>query len=95
MAETTLECGNLWLCDDCLFAAVYDDYTPLDHRYAREEANERMAQIKEGLDKLGPHLVPDFESETCEGIREFSRTSCGCCACQLAGQRHRFAILGE
>jgi hypothetical protein len=48
-----------------------------------------------GLEKLGPHLVPDFDSETGEGLMEFSGAPCKACGTHLAGYRARFAILGE
>jgi hypothetical protein len=76
---------DLWLCDDCLFAAVNGD--------ANEDSG-RDAVIMFGLEALGPHLVPDFDSETGEGVDSFSRTACACCFSHWAGQRHRFAVLG-
>ena len=57
-------------------------------------ADLRMAEIVAGLEKLGPHLVPDYDSETGKGIDEFSSRPCGCCGTRLAGERHDFAILG-
>lgn len=78
--------SNLWLCHDCLFAAVNGE-TPEDSKHAK--ATEL------GLALLGPHLVPDFDSETGEGVLDFSWRMCSCCTCRLAGSRHRFAILGD
>lgn len=86
---------DLWLCTDCLLAAVNDDYTGLDYHYDEQEADKRMKKIQAGLDELGTHLVPDFDSDTGEGIEEFSRTTCDCCGEWRAGERHRFAVLGE
>ena len=86
---------DLWLCVDCLFAAVNDDYTGLDYYYREPEASQREQRIREGLTKLGAHLVLDFDSETNEGIDEFSSVGCDCCGTSLAGTMHRFAILGE
>lgn len=77
---------DLWLCVDCLMAAVNGD---------GHEDPKRDKDITEGLEELGPHLAPDFDSETEEGIREFSNCGCDCCASQLAGTMHRFAVLGE
>lgn len=82
---------DLWLCVDCLFAAVNGDYTGLDYHYDPEEAEKRMLMIQEGLERLGPHLVPDFSED---GVETFSRRSCDCCGTSLAGSRHRFAVLG-
>ena len=86
---------NIWLCGDCLFAAANDDYTGLAYHYCGLEAEEREKSIRAGLAKLGPCLVPDFDSESGNGILEFSRRGCDCCGSGLAGELHRFAILGE
>jgi hypothetical protein len=86
---------DLWLCDDCLLAAANGDFTGLDYHYQGKEADRRLKAIKEGLKNLGPHLVSDFDSESGEGIEEFSRSECDCCGQHLAGQRHRLAVLGE
>lgn len=85
---------DLWLCSDCLMVAVNGDATGLDYHYSAEEAAKRLAAIEAGLDALGPHLVPAFDSETGKGIEEFSRRECDCCGEHLAGERHEFATLG-
>jgi hypothetical protein len=88
---------DLWLCTDCLMIAVNGDASGLDYSYSEKEAAQRLAAIEAGLDELGPHLVPDFDSEADEdnGIREFSSCGCDCCGSRLAGEFHRFAVLGE
>lgn len=84
---------NLWLCVDCLFAAVNGDFSGMDGAHG-DKAPARIKEVEEGLVRLGPHLVPDFDSETDKGIREFSSCGCSCCNSRLAGTMHRFAILG-
>jgi hypothetical protein len=84
---------NLQLCTDCLMAAVNDDLTALDYHYGPEESAEREAAIRAGLERLGPYLVPHFDSETEEGIRDFARCNCDVCGTHLAGARYRFATL--
>lgn len=84
---------DLWLCQDCMIAAVNGDFTGLDFSQGKEAADARMATIITGLERLGPHLVPDFDSETGEGVEDFSRKGCDCCETRLAGSRHRFAVL--
>lgn len=83
---------DLALCDDCTIAAVNGDFTGLDYHYGTK-ADDRMREIVAGLDKLGPHLVPIFDSETGIGIDEFSRQECSCCSSRLHGSRHQFAVL--
>lgn len=85
---------DLWLCSDCLMLAVNGDATGLDYHYSAEEADRRLREIEKGLNELGPHLVPAFDSETEKGIEEFSRRTCDCCGTGLAGSRHEFAVLG-
>lgn len=79
---------NIWLCVDCLMVAVNGDESGI-------EDEKQIEATRAGLDELGPHLVPDFDSETEEGIRDFSSCGCDCCGSRLAGTMHRFAILGE
>jgi hypothetical protein len=86
---------DIWLCVDCLMAAVNGDFTGLDYSYTEDEAAERHGEIVAGLDALGPGLVSDFDAETGDGIEEFSCHGCDCCGSRLAGQLHRFAVLGE
>lgn len=95
---------GIQLCTDCLFVAVNGDYTGIDEHYGRglapgrgglrEGAVERAAEIDAGLARLGPHLVPNYDSETGRGINEFSVYPCGCCGSKLHGERHEFAVLG-
>jgi hypothetical protein len=79
--------------------AVNGDATGLDYHYSPEEASKRLAAIEAGLDALGPHLVPDFDLESDDedkrGHREFSSCGCDCCGSHLAGEFHRFAVLGD
>jgi hypothetical protein len=56
--------------------------------------------VREGVDELGPHLVPDWQSdeesgEITEGHRDFSWHGCDACFSKLGGELHRFAVLGE
>lgn len=84
---------DLWLCDDCTIAAVNGDFTGLTYHYD-DCADEREAEIVNGLDDLGPGLVPAYDSNTGRGILEFSKCQCDCCQTRLHGSRHEFAIIG-
>lgn len=81
---------ELWLCVDCTIVACNGDYSGI-------EDDARIAKINAGFDALAKigHVSPNFDSETEEGIREFSSCGCDCCGSRLAGTMHRFAILGE
>lgn len=76
---------GLWLCTDCTFAAVNGD---------GPEDEERDKLVTEGLTRLGPHLVPDFNSED-DGIETFGTRRCDCCRWFGGSAFHRFAVLGE
>lgn len=84
---------DLWFCVDCLMIAVNGDASSLDYHYG-DKADERLVEIEAGLTRLGPHVVPDFDSNTGDGHKEFARYGCDCCGSRLAGEMHRFAILG-
>ena len=78
---------DIWLCVDCTLVAVNGDDSGISTEQRTREVNHAIAQ-------LGPNLVPDFDSETGEGHKEFSHRGCDCCRSGLAGEFHRFAILG-
>jgi len=87
------------LCDDCTTIAVNGDYSIFDYHMngrgpeAEAKRDARIAEVDAGLAALGPHLVPDFDSETGRGIEEFTWRKCMCCGAG-AGSRHSFAVLG-
>ena len=81
-----------WLCDDCTIFAVNGDLSGIDYHYSGKEAEERVKEVEEGAERLG-RISPDFDSETGEGIEEFSSRRCDACHTRLAGQRHRFVTL--
>lgn len=83
--------NDLWFCADCVFFHACGDLP---------EEEKRVREIEEGTKALlspyegeGPGIVPDFDSDSGEGIVCFSRRACDCCDSPLAGERHRFAIL--
>lgn len=80
---------NIWLCQDCTIAAVNGDYTGFDDQADIDDTNA-------GLDRLGVHLVADFDGESGDGIESFSWGGCHCCNrnANKGGDRHRFAVLG-
>ena len=84
-----VKADNLWFCVDCTIGAVNGDFSGV-------EEGERLAQVMAGMDNLDPNTVPDFDSETGEGIKEFlAWTKCSCCGSRHGGGFHRFAVLAE
>jgi len=92
---------GILLCEDCLIVAVNGDYSGFDYQMngrgpeAEAKRDARIAEVDAGLTRLGPNLVPSYDSETGQGIEEFTWRPCGCCGSKLAGGRHEFAVLGE
>jgi hypothetical protein len=83
---------SFWLCDDCLFAAAYEDYSTLSLYYTEDEIEKRIAAMQRGLVRLMP-ISADFDPKTGRGIRAFSSSPCDGCGSPLHGQRHRFTRL--
>lgn len=83
---------SFWLCDDCLFAVAYEDYSTLSLYYTTDEIEKRIAGIQCGLVRLLP-ISADFDPETGRGIRAFSSSPCDGCGSPLHGQRDRLTRL--
>ena len=83
---------SFWICDDCLFAVAYEDYSTLSLYYTKDEIEKRIASIHRGLIRLMP-ISADFDPETDWGISAFSSSPCDGCGSPLHGQRHRFTRL--
>jgi hypothetical protein len=83
---------SFWLCDDCLFAAAYEDYSTLSLYHSQDEVEQRIAAIHLGLVRLMP-ISADFDPEAGWGIKAFSPLACDGCGSHLHGQRHRFTRL--
>ena len=76
---------GLEFCETCMVITIngYDDNST--------EAEDKACS--EGLTRLGPHVVPDFDTETGRGYDEFKTTPCACCQSRLYGARYDFAII--
>ena len=83
---------SFWLCDDCLFAAAYEDYSTLSLYHTADETDKRIATIQSGLARLLP-ISADFDPEAGWGIKAFSLLPCDGCGSPLHGQRHQFTRL--
>ncbi|MDH0131709.1 hypothetical protein N7381_00390 [Pseudomonas asiatica] len=83
---------SFWLCEDCLQAVAYDDFSALSLYYSEAEVDERIAQIREAVQALLP-LSADFDPDTGLGIDPFSTHPCEGCHSPLHGTRHRFTRL--
>lgn len=80
------------LCEDCLHAVAYDDFSALSLYYSEAEVDQRIAQMRIELQALMP-LSADFNPDTGVGIDPFSTRPCEACHSPLHGTRHRFTRL--
>jgi len=78
---------NLYLCSDCTVVAC-------NGSHGADIEPEQLQRTETGLANLG-NVVPDFDSETEDGLLTFSSIPCSVCGSHLAGYRARFAVLGE
>lgn len=83
---------SFWLCEDCLQAVAYDDFSALSLYYSEAEVDQRIAQMRIELQALMP-LSADFNPDTGVGIDPFSTRPCEACHSPLHGTRHRFTRL--
>ncbi|MBV7491411.1 hypothetical protein Q8X48_12355 [Pseudomonas sp. QLc11A] len=83
---------SFWLCEDCLQAVAYDDFSALSLYYSEAEIEQRIAQLRTELQALMP-LSADFDPQTGSGIESFSTRACEGCQSRLHGARHRFTRL--
>jgi len=79
---------GLYLCSDCTMVAC-------NGSHGADISPEQLQRTEAGLANLGSNLVPDFDSESSIGLREFSSVPCSACGSHLAGYRARFAVLGD
>jgi hypothetical protein len=81
----TPDTAELWFCQDCEIAECNGDYSGMDDARAVEVTAGFITLTERG------HLAPNSDSETGEGMEEFSRRQCDACGTHLAGYRARFA----
>ncbi|AUZ58505.1 hypothetical protein PRJ_1899 [Pseudomonas sp. XWY-1] len=83
---------SFWLCEDCLQAVAYDDFSALSLYYSEAEVEQRITLMRNELQALLP-LSADFDPHTGAGIQAFSTHPCEGCHNPLHGARHRFTRL--
>ncbi|WP_409265152.1 hypothetical protein [Pseudomonas sp. KCJK8521] len=83
---------SFWLCEDCLQAVAYEDFSALSLYYSEAEVEQRIASMRTALQNLLP-LSADFDPYTGLGIEAFSTQPCEGCHSPLHGSRHRFTRL--
>ena len=66
---------SFWLCEDCLQAVAYYDFSALSLYYSEAEIEQRIAQMRTELQALMP-LSADFDPQTGSGIESFSTRAC-------------------
>jgi len=75
-----------YACEDCVQAIANDDYSGLDYHYSPEESEQRMKDIRAGIEAAGGYLVIGED----EG---FKHAGCDVCGLGLAGNKHTVNII--
>jgi len=87
---------SVMVCEDCLQAIAYDDYSGLDLR-SEEYSERRMPEIQHGIWDLvfptGDDNTPPRHLAVGDMRDDFSTSACGCCSDRHAGERHEINIL--
>lgn len=77
----TITHDDLCVCTDCYMFVCIGSVGDLD------------MVIEAALEAIGGHMYPDTNSETGDGIDEFSWRPCRCCHSKLGGARYRMIVL--
>lgn len=78
---------GLWLYKDCTYVAC-------NGSHGMDLPAHERARLEMAVNRI-PHLVPSFNSETGEGLLEFSGIRCETCGTTAASYRAEFVQLGE
>ena len=82
---------DIWVCTDCYFAHHYGWHEHEGKWYAGESDSpadrEPLGLVDDGL-----QLADNTDSETGDGIDDFSWSSCSGCGSTLGGSRYRLAV---
>lgn len=86
------EHGDAMVCTDCYFAHHFGAHEHEGQWYA---GDSDTPCAMEPLNRLGFHLADNTDSETGEGIDEFSWQTCDGCGSTLGGSRYRLAVWSD
>lgn len=77
---------TVWYCQDCAIAECNGDYSGM--------SDEVQAEVQSGAGRMAEqgHVAANFDSNTGDGLAEFSWRPCDCCGSVLGGYRVRFAL---
>lgn len=82
-----MKADDLRFCYDCMYVAVNGQFLP-------DTPDDKIDRIKSGLESFDGHIANNHNSETKEGIWNFSNVKCDCCGTRQAGKRYRFSLFG-
>lgn len=82
---------NEWsVCMDCIQYIVNDDVTGLDYYLTEEQAEQKIAAMRQAISDLPEGQHPAMGGEDLG----FCTTRCDCCGDSLHGDRYKLNILG-
>ncbi len=82
---------DVWVCVDCYFAHHYGAHEH-DGQWFAGESDSPSDRMPLGLISDDVQITDNTDSESGEGIDEFSRQRCGGCGSSLGGNRYRLAV---
>lgn len=96
--KVELKHDNLWFCEDCYYVSESGDESGMRFLLGEEEGEIMSKKIWSGVERLQKtydgHIISNNDSETGNGIEEFSHHGCDCCGSNLSGKLYRMAIIG-
>lgn len=92
---TIREHSSVWVCTDCYFAHHHGAEQRNGKWYAGETLEPAEREPLAYLLDEGVELADNTDSETGEGMREFSWSQCDGCGSTLGGSRYRLAVFNE
>ncbi len=85
--------GEAWVCVDCYFAHHYGAHEHEGQWFAGESDSPADREPLALLEDY--ELADNTDSETGEGMDDFSWRSCDGCGSTLGGSRHRLALFAR
>ena len=85
------------VCVDCYLLEATGDPSHFDGAYTGEDADRRLEECSEGMDRILEFYSPDRDAYLATGddLDEFASTPCECCGSRLAGSRHALLVLSR
>ncbi len=92
MLAKTVHSHDITVCVDCYFAHHYGAVKDEQGQWFAGESDTPCDREPLNLCSMDDELADNTDSETGEGIQDFSWSSCDGCGSTLGGARYRLAV---